>query len=695
MNQVLLFLALGTGVGALYASLALGLVVAHRGSGLVSLAHGTIALTTAYIYSELRQTGRLMVPPLPNPLAVAAAVSNSWFGTAWHAPTWPTFVSLGGRLTTPSAIFIALLYAAALGLAIHTLVFRPLRVAPPLAKVVASVGLIVVLQSVIGLRFGTGGRSVDSVLPSGNVHLWFGDVAIDHLWLVGIIVVSTFALYGLYKWTRFGLASRAASENEKGALLLGWSANRLAAAGWVLSSVLAGLLAILVAPITSLTPTNFTLFIIPALAAALCGRFESFPIAAIAGMALGMADQLLIYIQALPEFTWLPQGSRQALPFVVIVLVLALSGKRLPVRGEVISGRLPHAPLPFLTGWRLGGFGLICAAGLVLLGYEWRQSITTTLIGTAVALSVVVLTGYVGQISLAQMTIAGASAFALTKIAGDWHLPFPFGPVLAALVGAVLGLIVALPALRIRGLQLAVVTLAFAWMLDQMLFNNGSVIGTGGQISTAPQPSLFGLDFGPLAHFPLGDNQVPTVGFGIFVLVVVLLLMAAVANLRRSSTGRRLLAIRSNERAAAAAGIDVVRTKLLAFAVSSFIAGIAGCLLAYTASGSVSPESFAVMTSLTAIALAYLGGIASVGGAVIAGLIMQGGLFPYIGEQLFYIEPWEQLVAGLGLVAAAVGSPSGAVGAFAELRARILTGRRGDLDPPVRSAVPAMQKVPL
>lgn len=694
MNQVLLFLALGTGVGALYASLALGLVVAHRGSGLVSLAHGTIALTTAYVYSELRQTGRLMIPPLPNPLAVAAAASNSWFGTAWSAPTWPTFVSLGGRLTTPSAILVALLYAAALGLAIHALVFRPLRAAPPLAKIVASVGLIVVLQSVIGLRFGSGGRSVDSVLPTGNVHLWFGGVPIDHFWLVGIIVVSTLALYGLYKWTRFGLASRAASENERGALLLGWSANRLAAAGWVLSSMLAGLLAILVAPITSLTPTNFTLFIIPALAAALCGRFESFPIAAIAGMALGMADQLLIYVQALPDFTWLPQGSRQALPFVVIVLVLALSGKQLPVRGEALSGRLPHAPRPFLTGWRLGGFGLIFAAGLVLLDYEWRQAITTTLIGTAVALSVVVLTGYVGQISLAQMTIAGASAFALTKIAGDWHIPFPIGPVLAALVGTVLGLIVALPALRIRGLQLAVVTLAFAWMLDQMLFNNASVIGNGGQ-STAPQPSLFGLNFGPLAHFPLGDNKVPTVGFGVFVLVVVLLLMAGVANLRRSSTGRRLLAIRSNERAAAAAGIDVVRAKFLAFGVSSFIAGIAGCLLAYTASGSVSPESFAVMTSLTAIALAYLGGIASVGGAVIAGLIMQGGLFPFIGEQLFHIEPWEQLAAGIGLVAAAVGSPSGAVGAFGELRGLIPTWRRRNLDPPARSTLPAMQKVPL
>ena len=676
MSQAALFLLLGTGVGALYASLALGIVLAHRGSGVISLAHGAVTLCTAYVYSELRSTGRLLVPPLPNPLALVDGLSNRWLGTSWEAPRLPTFVSFGGRLTVPAAIAVSLLFAAGLGLLIHLLIFRPLRTGPPLAKIVASVGLLVVLQSMIGLRFGTGGRTVEPMLPSGSVELPVGDVPVDRFWLVAIVAVVSAGLFAIYRWTRFGLASRAAAENERGAQLLGWSTDRLAASGWVLSSVLAGLFGILVSPITSLTPTNFTLFIIPALAAALCGRLESFPIAAAAGLALGMVDQLLVYLHTEPAFSFLPKGFRQAVPFLVIAAVLALTGKRLPVRGEAESGRLPSAPLPFLTSRRLVAFGVLAVAGQLFLGYDWRQAITTSLIGTAVALSVVVLTGFVGQISLAQMSIAGASAFALTRLAGEWHVPFPLAPIVAAIVGAALGLVVALPALRVRGVHLAVVTLAFAWALDEMVFNNPSLVATGSDATKAPPPALLGLQFGPLDSFAFGDDQVPTAGFGLFVVVVVVALLALVANLRQSRTGRRLLAVRANERAAAAAGIDVVRTKLVAFAISSFIAGTAGTLLAYTASGAVSSTSFSVLTSLTAIALAYLAGIASVGGAVIAGLLATGGLVYFVTERFVDIGPWEQLAAGVGLVVAAVVHPSGLVGAVSEIPLRTRLVRR-------------------
>lgn len=668
MSRALLFLLLGTGAGALYASLALGLVLAHRGSGVVNLAHGATAMYTAYTYSELRTSGRLMVPPLPNPLALIEGLTDKFLGWGWEPPKWPTFVDVGGRLTVPSALVLSLVVAALLGLALHGLVFRPLRGAPPLAKVVATVGVMVVLQSTVGLRFGSEARNVEPILPSNGVDVGVGTVPVDRFWLVGLVGVATALLYALFRYTRFGLATRAAAENEKGALLLGWSPTRLAATNWVMATVLAGLFGILVAPVTSISPGNFTLYVIPALAAALAGRFESFPIAAGVGIALGMFDQLLVYLDTQPAFDWLPNGSRQALPFVVIALVVGVSGRSLPSRGSLLVDRLPPAPAPtrvvsLVVVMALGG-----TAGLLLLGYEWRQSITTTLLGAVIALSIVVLTGYVGQISLAQMTIAGVGAFALTRVSGSWGVPFPVAPLLAALVGTVVGVVIGLPALRIRGVHLAVITLAFAWTVQEMVFNNRELLGTAGSSTKADPPELFGVRFGPLDRFFLGDDKVPTAGFGLFVLLVATLMVAGVANLRRSTTGRRMIAVRANERAAAAAGIDVVRTKLLAFTISSFIAAVGGTLLSYQAGGSVSSTGFAALTSLTALALVYLAGIGSVSGALVAGALASGGLVFHAAERIYDVGPWEQLAAGLGLVIAAVAHPAGIVGSLPKLR---------------------------
>jgi branched-subunit amino acid ABC-type transport system permease component len=683
VNQYLLFLALGIGTGALYAALAQGVLVAYRGSGVVNLAQGAMAMYGAYTFHELRSTGRLVVPPLPNPLALVEGVAG-WLGVELHLPDLPTFVTLtSGPLGFVPTMAVSLVVAAVLGLAVHMLVFRPLRHAPPLAKTVASVGVILVLQAAVSLRFGSDSRAAAPILPDDPVHIFGGIVKADRLWLGLIALVLAAALWALFRFTLYGLAARAAAGNEKGAVLLGYSPDRLAALSWVVSSVLAAFVGILAAPIVTLSPQVLTLLVIPALGAVLLARFESVLVATSAALAMGMVDQLLLLLLRKPSFGWLPSnGTRELVPLLVIVVALFLRGRTLPVRGATETERLPRAVETSHVGRLAALLLVLLVPAQLVLGYEWRQALTVSAIGGLVSLSLVVVTGLVGQISLSQMAVAGCGAFLLTRLAGDWGIPFPLAPLLAAGAASLVGLLVAIPAVRIRGVTLAVVTLSFAFALDQLVFNNQDLVGMASTAASAGSPSLFGYRFGPLDQ--LDDRGVPSIPFGIFVSIVLVLGIVAVANIRRGSTGRRMLAVRANERAAASVGIDLVRTKLLAFAVSSFLAGVAGSLLAYQNSGRVEPTTFAVFTSLTALAIAYLGGISSVGGALAAGVLTAGGLGSEVFDKVLHMGAWEELGAGALLVVTAILNPEGIARALAHAVAplRLRVGRSRPLAMP-------------
>lgn len=681
VNEYLLFLVLGVGTGALYAGLAQGVLVTYRGSGVVNLAQGAIAMFGAYTYFELSTTGRLMVPPLPNPLSIVEGVA-SWFGATLDLPNIPTFVTIReGGLSSPVALVVTLIVAAAVGWALHTLVFRPLRTAPPLAKAVASVGVILVIQAVIGLRFGSEARTAEPILPSDSITLFGGLVKADRFWLTGVVILTAVALWALFRFTLFGLATRAAAANEKAAVLLGYSPNRVAMLCWILSSVVVTLVAVLAAPMTTLSPGVLTMLVIPALGPVLLARLESVGIATVAAIALGMIDQLLLLLQTKPQFGWLPSnGVRELVPFLVIVVALFLRGSTLPVRGSTEVARLPRAPEIRSVSLLAVVLVMVLVPAQVFLGHEWRQAFTVSAIGAVIALSLVVLTGFVGQISLAQMAIAGCSAFFLTKAAGQWGIPFPVAPVLAAAVAAGVGLLVAIPALRVRGVTLAIVTLGFAYLTDQLVFNNADLVGISAQNDPAPSPSIFGYKFGPLDQ--LGDGGVPSVPFGLFVSIVLIVVALAVANLRRGSVGRRMLAVRANERAAASVGVDNVRTKLIAFTVSAFVAGIGGGLLAYQNSGRVEPSTFAVFASLTVLAMAYLGGISSVGGGLTAGLLTAGGVASLVVDRIFHMGAWEGLGAGVLLVLTAIANPEGIAAATRHTVHALGHVRRGPKEPP-------------
>jgi branched-chain amino acid transport system permease protein len=367
---------------------------------------------------------------------------------------------------------------------------------------------------------------------------------------------------------------------------------------------------------------------------------------------------------------WFPQTSQgpfpgvvEALPFIVIVVALFLRGRALPERGTISSGRLPFAPRPNHLVARTVLPAGACVLALFTLSSDWRLAITNSLVGMVICLSLVVLTGFVGQISLAQMTLAGVAGFTLSKLVTSAGVPFPFGPLIGAMVAAAFGLLTAIPALRVRGVNLAVVTLAAAVAIENFVFRNPSWSGGLNGANVGP-PRFAGLKFGPNDVSKVGDGKLPDPFFGVFCLIVVVLLALMIVNVRRSTTGRQLLAVRSNERAAAAAGVSVAGTKLLAFGLAAFVAGIGGALSGYRF-GSVTPNTFGSLASLTFLAFAYLGGISSVTGAVLGGFIVAGGISFTALQHWFHVDPrYTLLLGGLGLIVTAILNPEGIAGAL-------------------------------
>ena len=640
----------GIGTGAIIAAMAIGLVAAYRASGVINFGHGAIATYVTYVYISLTDDGMYPIPPLPNPVAPIEGL----FGIEIF--DFPTMIDLGGAMGKLPAGIISLLTAALIGLIAHYGIFRPLRYAPVLAKVVASVGLMLFLQAAVVLRFGSRAKSADPTFPNEVVEFAGVRIPQDRFWVLATVLLITAALWALFKFTKFGVATRAAAENEQFATLLGFNADFQAGVSWVLASVLAGLFGILVAPITGVTPNLFTLLLILSLGAALLGRMSSFVVAAAAGIGLGIVDGQLFRI----EFEWesLPDvGLRQALPFVVIAVAMMLRGESLPSRGALVEARLPEAFAPVITRWRLAGYALLASIAFALTvfaPFQYRSGMTNSMIGVILALSFVVLTGYVGQISLMQMALAGVAAFGVASFGTSGGLPLLIAMPLAIFAGICFGLVAALPSLRTRGASLAIVTLASGLAIQEIFFKQSGWFGLDRAAKETVPPSILGFEFGPNSEFFFGDDKIPTAGFGIFVFMLTAVSCLAVMRLRRSRLGEQMLAVRVNERAAAAAGVNVAAIKLAAFGIASVFASLGGVLTAYKL-GSFGFDSFSIFASLTALAFAYLGGISTVGGAITAGTLYAEGIGIVLSDEyVFDIGSYTAYVAGFFLIATAV-----------------------------------------
>jgi sulfate-transporting ATPase len=633
VTTVFLYAVLGLGAGSAYALIAQGLILVHRASGVVNFAQGALAMFTAYFYTWLTSHGLANVP----------------------------------------AALVAIAGAGVLGALVQQFVMRPLGRAPLLAKLVAALGVVLVLEALAGIVFGYDLQTAPPLLPASTVHVFGTDVGLNRIILFVIAIALAAALSAFARRTTIGSLFRAASDSEQGLAILGYSQNAVSTSAWVAGSMLAGFAGIVIAPITSLSVTTIILLIIPALSVTLLAGFASFWFATIAGLLLGILQSEIAGYWTLSSPTI--EGMQDAAPFLLIIIVMVLRGRAIPGRATITLGRPPLAPPARANPAVLAGVVVLAVVLTYVASNNYQTAISVGLISAIVALSLVVLTGYVGQISLAQMTFAGLGAYFCSRFADDLGIPFPFSIIVAGLATGIGGVILGLPALRVRGVNLAVITLGAAVAVDSLVFNDASLTGGYSGISIQ-SPSIFGYSLDGIIH---------PFRYAMVCLVVLILCVAGVAWLRRSRLGLMMLAVRDNERAAAAEAVNTVRTKLIAFGLSAFMAGVAGGLFAYLY-GHLSFDSFAPLASVTFVTTAYIGGIGSIAGAVIAGLISAGGPVFELFASNASVDRYQALIAGAGVVLTAVLNPDGVAPEFNKNYKALMRRLRRDKTTPAEVA---------
>lgn len=604
MQSFLQFLIIGLGAGATYALFAQGAVLVYRGSGLVNFAQGAIGTLAAYV-------------------AFVDLVDERG---------WGSFPALGASVVVAAAV--SLLFQAS--------VLRVLRGAAPIVRVIATIALVGLLQAVVAKRYGVANRPVDTYLPD-DVFRW-GDVTIqeERLYLVGITVAVTAALWAWTRYTRIGMAINASAQNERAVQTLGWSPDRLAAITWGLGGAIAGLAAGLAAPLTGLSATTFTVVVtVAGLGAALLGGFHSFPLTLLGGLIIGVGESMAtLYggdVQDLLNQD-LITGLNRLPAFLVIFFVVVIRGHGLPLRSHVAE-RLPR-----LGTGAISIRGLLLASALAfallfgVMDEDWAQATYISIATGIMVLSIVVLTGYAGQISLAQWALAGIGAL----IAGRFvraGVPTELAILLGVVLTIPVGLVFAIPALRTRGVNLAVVSLGLGFLVSEVVFANPSYLGNridGG--TRIGRIELFGLEVDAFNH-PHAWAAVNLICF--------VVLGIAVANLRRSRTGRRLVAVRTNERAAASLGISVFGVKLYAFSVSAALAAVAGILVAFRGQV-VTYTEFNVFASINTLGNAVIGGLGYALGAVFAAPNAIGGWGTRVIEDWIGLgAQWDVIIGAL------------------------------------------------
>jgi branched-chain amino acid transport system permease protein len=580
--MVMSYFVVGLIIGCLYALTASGLVVTYTTSGIFNFAHGAIGMFMAFTYWQL--------------------------AVGWGIP-WPL-----------ALVIVLGVLAPVSGALIERLLIRPLYGASLGVTLVVTLGMLLfLLGAADALWKPTTTRQLPTIFP-GQLRV-FG-VVVTHYQLM-VLVVSVAVAVGLrllFTRTRTGMTMRAVVDDRDLASRAGANPARTAQLSWALGASLAALAGILIAPLEYLDQFNLTILVITGYAAAVVGRLRNLPLTVAGALLLGLLDAYAVGY--LPNN--LLSDLRPVIPMALLFAVLLLlpqdrlktarlaGGRTRRVTGLPASVALAAA---FVVGcWIVSG--RLSAGNLLTFG----QGIVLGI----VMLSLVLLAGYGGQVSLCQMTFAGLGAFFMGKTAGGSSLVGLLAAlVLPALMGGVLAVIV----LRLRGLYLALATLAFAYGMDSLFFNH--LLGFGGILSV-----------GRLA----AHSQ-----RGFFLETVILFAATAVGVLaiRRGSFGRHLAAVNDSEVACASLGMNITGTKVIAFTLAAGIAGLGGALYGGW-QGQVGPPDFAMLNSLIVLLLITLGGIDTVAGAFAAALFY--AMRPII-EQHVHVTNITFLLIGVGAVA--------------------------------------------
>jgi ABC-type branched-subunit amino acid transport system permease subunit len=571
-----------------------------------------------------------------------------------------------------AALAFALALAAAVG-ALSELVLRRLFKRPRVLVMVATIGLAQVLYLFTVLPFVRPAKLTQPFPVPFHPSFTLDGFVFGPGQVITLVVAPLVAI-GLALFIRFspwGLAMRATAENADSARLSGVWVRRTSTITWIIAALLSAATAILNAPgqTSSLTDVLSPDLLLLALTAALVGAMVNLPVAFLAGIAMGIIAEVL-------DFNFASTATVELILFAILLVILVVrvgtltKGARTEERsswelGAITRQRIADRHRRLV---RQGGIGatLVVAAVLPLvldIGHVYLMS--QVCIFAVIALSLTVLTGWGGQVSLGQFGLVGVGAIVASRL--GTHLPLPVLLLVGGAIGAVVAVAVGLPALRVRGLYLAVSTLGFALLMQTTvlatscwtipLVHHQVCTGLPDPQSTLLQsPTLFGLS--------LASER----SYAWFTLAVLVLSVLMVMVWRDRGVARRLVAVRDNETGAAAAGVPIVRTKILAFALSGFMAGYAGVCLAF-ADQRISVNTFDPSVSILVISMVVIGGLGSIPGAVLGALYLIG--LPAI----FGTTPTIQFItSGIGLLAFILYLPGGLAEVLSRLGDLVSTG---------------------
>ena len=631
----------GTPPGAVYALIALGFVLTYKTSGVFNLAFGAQAYISAAMYFKAH--------------------------SVWGWPKWAALIV---------SVFVL---APLVGLVLERIIFRHLRTASAVSKLVVALGLSVALPELFNLaaRFANvSGRRISGTVPDG-ASVYYDPFGIyrfnrDELAMMAVALAATLLLAALFRFTMLGLSMRAVVESPRMTELSGVNADRVSAFAWVLSSTFAGMAGVLIAPrFNSLSSADYFTLVVIAVAAAATGLLVSLPRALLGGLGLGWF--IAVFNTFLPRWSgdhsWLElfrENLTPSLPFVVLfaILVLWRAVGRQRAADDPLAGVDPpppmlaalerHRRLTLFT--RLFGVAFVAVVGLVVwfrADVLWMHLVTTAVIMSVIYLSVTVITGMAGQISLCQGTFGAIGGFTIFQMADRFDMSVLVAALVGAAVAAAVGAVLSLPVLRLGGVWLAIATLAFAFFFDAVMVKFSWVGGGTTALLTGtrvPRPLLGPIDFA-------SDRA-----FLVLAMVVLVIVSIVVIQLREGTFGRTLTALRGSEVAAASIGISAARARIVAFAVSAAIAGLGGALLSMHQQNVNYITNFGPVNALFWLVIVVALGARTVEGAIQAGaafalfepLILQGELLAWIlrGEDhlpgLFPISgSWRLVLFGL------------------------------------------------
>lgn len=613
MSDLIGYVIRGLPFGCVFGLVAVGIVLAYKTSGVFNLAFAAQAFASAAAFYTLRN-------------------DQGW-----------------GIL--PAFLVSVVVLAPLIGLALDRLLFRYLRTAPTLAKLVTSLGLLVAGPEIVKLVwFGSDTKYSPPTIwpfdvgifkiyhPIGERYGIDGGQAGAMIVTVLVVVVLTV----MFRYSAIGLRMRAVVESPRMTSLLGINADRVSMVAWMLSSFIAGLAGVLIAPLFAQTEVNsFIALLVAAIAAAAFARLTSIPLALLGGLLLGILQGVLAGY--LPAGSILATGLRPALPFVVLfALLLFWPGLRQKAElTDPLAGVDP--PPPGLAAAERGRgltigtwtFGTVVAVAsvavsLTVLTTHWLDLVTGAVIFAVIFLSITVITGMAGQISLCQATFAAVGSFTTAQLADDLGSPL-LSLVVGIVFATIVGVLLAIPSLRLGGIYLALATLAFALMFDSVIVPLKWV--GGGQLpSQVSRPGF------------LADNQ----SFFIFCVVLLIVVGTIVVLVRRGTTGKFLDALRGSETAATALGISAARARVIAFALSAAIAGLGGGLLALREEQANYAVNFSPFFGLFWLVLVVTLGARTVEGAIQAGLAF--ALFPELLKALGVPGELQFVLFGLSAV---------------------------------------------